>query len=296
MPRTTQTRGKGRTLAPRSAGVEGNNPARGPAAVDAGAPVPPGMPGKLQDLRPAPYNPREISPEAMAALGAGLSRFGDLSGIVWNKATGHVVSGHQRLERARKDGGRLVVRGAQAQVVVKGARGYEVPVRVVDWPLEMEKAANLAANNPASQGRFTPAVLHLVAELTDLDLDLSQELRLGDIATALGPDPLEDTPAAQDMAAAPSAAAEAAPVEADRKAVEALCGVRFPCNEALADHPTVQVCGGGVSFEVGFVGLLNGAIEPATGERVAYVPGSTPGSILKFVVYAAPAEGVTNAT
>ena len=60
---------------------------------------------KLSDLKPAPYNPRTITPEAVQALQVSLSEFGDISGIVWNKRTKHLVAGHQRLEALKKKHG-----------------------------------------------------------------------------------------------------------------------------------------------------------------------------------------------
>ena len=52
---------------------------------------------KLEDLKPAPRNPRRISAEAMGALGHSLDAFGDLSSICWNRRSGHLVAGHQRM-------------------------------------------------------------------------------------------------------------------------------------------------------------------------------------------------------
>ena len=49
-------------------------------------------------LRASIYNPRQISPAAMAALTKSLERFGDVQPIVWNKRSGLVVAGHQRLK------------------------------------------------------------------------------------------------------------------------------------------------------------------------------------------------------
>lgn len=47
-------------------------------------------------------------------------------------------------------------------------------------------------------------------------------------------------------------------VKVDPKAVEALVGVRVPCNEDLADHPTVQVGVKDGKAEFGLLGVLNG--------------------------------------
>ena len=44
----------------------------------------------------------------------------------------------------------------------------------------------------------------------------------------------------------------------DREAVEVLVEQRVPCNEALADHPTIQVQGDDSGAAVGLLGVLNG--------------------------------------
>ena len=43
-------------------------------------------------------------------------------------------------------------------------------------------------------------------------------------------------------------------VDADPQAMAQLCETRVPCNDAMADHPTVQVTDEGV----GMLGVLNG--------------------------------------
>ena len=57
----------------------------------------------IQDLNPANYNPRKISPEGLARLGKALEELGDLSGIVKNIRTGNQVTAHQRLKIIPKD-------------------------------------------------------------------------------------------------------------------------------------------------------------------------------------------------
>lgn len=49
-------------------------------------------------------------------------------------------------------------------------------------------------------------------------------------------------------------------VKADPKATEALVEQRIPCNEALAEHPTIQVVGGEGPNppKVGLLGVING--------------------------------------
>lgn len=48
-------------------------------------------------------------------------------------------------------------------------------------------------------------------------------------------------------------------LELDRPAVAALVANRAPCNEALADHPTIQVNAQHGGYFVGMLGVLNGA-------------------------------------
>ena len=141
---------------------------------------------KISDLKAAPYNPRTVTPEALAALQTSLGEFGDIAGFTWNKRTGHLVSGHQRLEALRqKHGSKLKLTGG-AIVTPDGER---FPVRVVNWPVEREKAANLAANSPLLAGSFDPGGLEAV--LTDLNAaeglgTLLSDLRLGELQPSAG--------------------------------------------------------------------------------------------------------------
>ncbi len=61
--------------------------------------------------------------------------------------------------------------------------------------------------------------------------------------------------------------------ELDPAAVHALLCNRVPCNERLADHPTIQVSENPVlsdgSCHVGMLGILNGVCEALTGRRIA---------------------------
>ena len=52
----------------------------------------------IADLKPAPYNPRRIEATAVAGLRASIERFGNVQPIVWNRRSGYVVGGHQRLK------------------------------------------------------------------------------------------------------------------------------------------------------------------------------------------------------
>lgn len=64
---------------------------------------------------------------------------------------------------------------------------------------------------------------------------------------------------------------------ADPAAMHALVVNRVPCNQKLADHPSVQVGTNNMvnkhvtrpAYVVGMMGVLNGVIEPLTGKRIA---------------------------
>ena len=102
----------------------------------------------IDRLKPAPYNPREIGTEALAALGESVRQFGLVQPLVWNRRTGHVVGGNQRL------------------LVLKAEGAVETAVVVVDLPLGREKALCLSLNNPHSQGHWTADLEDLIREVT----------------------------------------------------------------------------------------------------------------------------------
>lgn len=117
---------------------------------------------KVGDLRPAEYNPRKISDAQSKALKQALEVFGDLGGIIFNRRTGNLVGGHQRVktldaswpikitESSRSiDGEKLIPDLDKCGTV---ARGFiETPFgplsyREVVWEEKVERAANVAAN------------------------------------------------------------------------------------------------------------------------------------------------------
>src|SRR3990167_4281524 len=157
---------------------------------------------KLSSLAVAPYNPRRISPAASAGLRASLSTFGDIAGIVWNTRTGHLVCGHQRVAELTRLHGDLSIADGRATA----PDGESWAVRVVDWPLAREKAANVAANNPHVAGEFTEDVAALLTEIQAADEKLFAALALD----KLGADyPLPPDEGLTDADAVPDVQAEA---------------------------------------------------------------------------------------
>ena len=131
----------------------------------------------LSDLAAAPYNPRTIGAKALAGLGYSLAEFGDLSGITVNERTGHLVAGHQRVKSLRAQYGDLAIDGG----AVVTPEGHTFAVRVVDWPMKKEKAANIAANASTIQGEFTADLDALVAEVSADMPDVAAALALDEL-------------------------------------------------------------------------------------------------------------------
>jgi len=130
-------------------------------------------PQRLSDLVPDPKNPRTIDHISKAGLARSMEEFGDLSGMVYNVRTSHLVCGHQRKDllpadapvedytEATDEAGTV----GYAAVTIKGRRW---PIRFVDWNESQERTANIVANNPALGGVFTEG-------LDDILKDIEQE-------------------------------------------------------------------------------------------------------------------------
>ena len=139
----------------------------------------------LSDLKPASYNPREIGIAELKALSNSLGHFGDLSGITWNSNTGNIVCGHQRLSALKaKYGPKL-----KLNISPDGGGCLESPdgefrIRVVDWPIEKEKAANIAANSPTVAGKFTDDLQAMLADIMEYTPEYFEDLRLKELEAA----------------------------------------------------------------------------------------------------------------
>ena len=123
---------------------------------------------KIEDLKPAYYNPRYISEEQFKGLKTSISTFGLVDPIVHNVQTGNIVSGHMRLRACM-------------------ALGWvQVPVCEVDLSLEKEKMLNITMNNAEIQGRFDMSILPvLMDELESCAPTEFKELRLADLEDSL---------------------------------------------------------------------------------------------------------------
>jgi len=127
----------------------------------------------LSKLKPAAYNPRQISDGAMSGLKASLKRFGLVQPLVLNKRTGNLVGGHQRYKA-------LVDQGVK-----------EADVVVVDLPETEEKALNMTLNNPEIQGEFTAGALDILASIEMDAPDLADDTLLSTLKKTLGAEDFE---------------------------------------------------------------------------------------------------------
>jgi hypothetical protein len=106
---------------------------------------------KVKNLKPSDYNPRVISEARLKMLKKSLDEFGDLSGVVFNVETEHLVGGHQRLKHLDPEW--RIVKEKHSDKTGTTALGYiETPTgrlsyREVKWVIEKEIQANIAANN-----------------------------------------------------------------------------------------------------------------------------------------------------
>src|SRR5512139_3371858 len=117
---------------------------------------------RLEELRPAEYNPRVISDEALAGLTSSIARFACVEPIVVNVRGGgrRIVGGHQRLRA-------LKALGARKALCI-----------TVNCDIAEEKLLNLTLNNPQIQGRFIKGI---DAHIAQLEQDLADESAFVDL-------------------------------------------------------------------------------------------------------------------
>lgn len=124
----------------------------------------------VSQLKPAPYNPRFMPEHEKEALKKSIKEFGLVEPLVYNKQTGHVVGGNQRL------------------IALKELGFTEVEVVEVDLPLKKEKALNLALNR--INGQWDNEQLALI--LKELDENLQEltgfeKVEIEDLLNSLRP-------------------------------------------------------------------------------------------------------------
>ncbi|HBC8565915.1 site-specific DNA-methyltransferase [Enterococcus faecalis] len=112
---------------------------------------------KLSELHPAEYNPRvelKSGMEEYEKLKQSILEFGFVDPPIFNKRTGNLVGGHQRVS------------------VAKDLGIGEIEVSIVDLPIEKEKALNIALNKISGQWDEDKLAL-LLNELDENELNIS---------------------------------------------------------------------------------------------------------------------------
>lgn len=91
------------------------------------------------EIKEAPYNPRRITDRNAKKLRENLKRVGLLAPLIWNRRTGNLVSGHQRLK--------------QLDSLHRG-KPYRLRVAAVDLDEKTEREQNVFLNNPEAMGEW----------------------------------------------------------------------------------------------------------------------------------------------
>lgn len=113
---------------------------------------------RRSSIKLADYNPRTITDHARGELKRKIKTVGLLEPLIWNRRTGVLVSGHQRLSQLDELEG-------------YPAKDYDVMCSVVDLDPKTEREMNVFLNNPSAQGEFdVEALKMMVMEMPDLDL------------------------------------------------------------------------------------------------------------------------------
>lgn len=128
------------------------------------------------EIKGAEYNPRQISEDAKKRLRKMIAKHGLVQPLVWNRRTGNLVAGHQRLE---------------ALDTLEKSHDYVLQVAVVDVNEREERILNVQLNNPSMQGDWD---LDKLMELTN-DAGIAPDefgFSNGDIAVLFGDERLDE--------------------------------------------------------------------------------------------------------
>lgn len=125
-----------------------------------------------RDIQGAPYNPRTITDKERKKLLRNIKTRGLLNSLVWNRRSGNLVSGHQR----------LTILDA-----LMGTDDYTIPVDVVDLSDKEEREQNIFFNNAAAQGSFDLDKLEALFPEVDIE---ETGFDLSDVVEGMGEEAL----------------------------------------------------------------------------------------------------------
>ena len=118
----------------------------------------------------APYNPRKEDPEVVKKLKKNFKTVGYLGGIVWNRLSSYLVSGHKRV---------------QTLDIINEYDGtpdtdYDIKIEAVEMDDKTEREQNIFMNSPSAMGEFdmakmkilVPEIDYKAAGLSDADMNI----------------------------------------------------------------------------------------------------------------------------
>lgn len=118
----------------------------------------------------APYNPRKEDPEVVKKLKKNFKTVGYLGGIVWNRLSSYLVSGHKRV---------------QTLDIINEYDGtpetdYEIKLEAVELDDKTEREQNIFMNSPSAMGEFdmakmkilVPEIDYKAAGLSEADMNI----------------------------------------------------------------------------------------------------------------------------
>lgn len=127
-----------------------------------------------QDIKNAPYNPRQISEKARKKLRAMIDKIGLIEPLIYNKRTNHIVGGHQRLAAIDS---------------LEGTNRYQIHMAEIDVDLKTEKEINVALNNPNMQGEYDLELLEEIYKDKEVIIE-NTGFDVGDVYRMFGDAPL----------------------------------------------------------------------------------------------------------
>lgn len=97
---------------------------------------------KVSDLKPNPGNPRTISDSQLSMLKKSVEKYGDLSGIVFNRTSQQLIGGHQRTKILPEDAKIVIERNCSKSKTGTVAEGY------TELAVSASATARLNGTNP----------------------------------------------------------------------------------------------------------------------------------------------------
>lgn len=105
----------------------------------------------------APYNPRKQDAEVVRKLKKNFKTVGFLGGVVWNRLTGYLVSGHKRIQTLD------IINGYDGT----SSTDYQIKVEAVELDDKTEREQNIFMNSPSAMGEFDINILKSI--IPDID-------------------------------------------------------------------------------------------------------------------------------